>query len=77
MHGWWVDGEPNWNENFASETPAPLPLFSAVIVALAHMRARYDVNDDVYARMRLVEVLPPRSLPGSLWNAAREALPGV
>ena len=54
MHGWWVDGEQNWNENFASETPAPLPLLSAFIEALAHMRARYDVNDDVYARMRLV-----------------------
>ena len=54
MHGWWVDGEPNWNENFATETPAPLPLLSAFIEALAHMKARYDVNDDVYARMRLV-----------------------
>ena len=39
-------------QTFASETPAPLPLLSAFIEALAHMRARYDVNDDDHARMR-------------------------
>jgi hypothetical protein len=47
-----IDGEPNWNANFASVTPAPLPLLSAFIEALAHMRGRYDVNDDDHARMR-------------------------
>ena len=46
-----VDGEPNWNANFASETPAPLPVLSAFIEALAHVKAQYDVNDEDHARL--------------------------
>ena len=46
-----VDGEPNWNANFASETPAALPVLSAFIEALAHVKAQYDVNDEDHARL--------------------------
>ena len=34
-----ADGEPNWNANFASESPAPLPVLNAFIEALAHVAA--------------------------------------
>lgn len=46
-----ADGEPNWNVNFASEIPAPLPVLSAFIEALAHVKARYDVSDADHARL--------------------------
>ena len=46
-----ADGEPNWNVNFASEIPAPLPVLSVFIEALAHVKARYDVNDADHARL--------------------------
>jgi hypothetical protein len=46
-----VDGEPNWTANFASEIPAPLPVLSAFIEALAHVKARYDVSDNDRARL--------------------------
>ena len=32
-----ADGQPNWNANFASESPAPLPVLNAFIEALAAM----------------------------------------
>ena len=37
-----ADGEPNWNANFASESPAPLPVLNAFIEALAHVKRQYD-----------------------------------
>jgi hypothetical protein len=47
-----ADGEPNWNANFASESPAPLPVLNAFIEALAHVKGQYDVNDEDQARLR-------------------------
>ena len=41
-----ADGQPNWNANFASESPAPLPVLNAFIEALAHVKGQYDVNDE-------------------------------
>ena len=47
-----ADGQPNWNANFASESPAPLPVLNAFIEALAHVKGQYDVNDEDQARLR-------------------------
>ena len=47
-----ADGEPNWNANFASESPAPLPVLNAFIEALAHVKGQYDVSDEDQARLR-------------------------
>ena len=47
-----ADGEPNWNANFASETPAPLPVLNAFIEALAHVKGQYDISDEDHANLR-------------------------
>ena len=47
-----ADGEPNWNANFASETPAPLPVLNAFIEALAHVKGQYDVSDEDHPNLR-------------------------
>jgi hypothetical protein len=71
-----VDGEPNWNANFASETPAPLPVLSAFIEALAHVKAQYDVNDEDYAACfapRRRRFLDPHPVPAPLLDLVEVA----
>jgi hypothetical protein len=47
-----ADGEPNWNANFASQTPAPLPVLNAFIESLAHIKGQYDVSDKDHANLQ-------------------------
>src|SRR5262245_40641272 len=49
-------GEPNWNANFAAESPAPLTVLNAFIEALAHVKTIYPrigrISSPVAVRVR-------------------------